>query len=130
MSQDDSARLDLPACGQEELVGVSHSERIMADMMKMLANLTMQNQSQLQQHLQQQQQTAAAAGDRGLQQQMAVGEVAEYKSPVSLEKDASSTAGVPSWERPRQNWRACPVQDGKQAWREATQAFGSLVKHP
>ena len=44
MSQDGSARLDLPAGGQEELVGISHSERIMADMMKMLTNLTMQNQ--------------------------------------------------------------------------------------
>ena len=38
-----------------------HSERIMADMMKMLANLTIQNQQLLQQHLQQ---NAAAAGDR------------------------------------------------------------------
>ena len=46
----------------------------MADMMKMVANLMMQNQQLLQQHLQQQQQTAAAAGDRGLQQQIAAGE--------------------------------------------------------
>ena len=74
MSQDGSARSDLPAGGQEELGGVSHSERMLADMMKMLANLTMQNQQLLQQHLQQQQQTAAAAGDRGLQQQMETGE--------------------------------------------------------
>ena len=66
MSEDGSARSDLPAGGQEELGGVSHSERMMADMMKMLANLTMQNQQLLQQHLQQ---TAAAAGDRGVQQQ-------------------------------------------------------------
>ena len=66
MSQDGSARSDLPAGGQEELGGVSHSERMMADMMKMLANLTMQNQQLLQQHLQQ---TAAVAGDRGVQQQ-------------------------------------------------------------
>ena len=43
----------------------------MADMMKMLANLTKQNQQLLQQHLQQQQQTTAAAGDRGVQQQTA-----------------------------------------------------------
>ena len=71
MSQDGSARSDLPAGGQEELGGVSHSERMMADMMKMLANLTMQNQQLLQQHLQQQQQTAAVAGDRGVQQQTA-----------------------------------------------------------
>ena len=42
----------------------------MADMMKMLANLTIQNQQLLQQHLQLQQ-TAAAAGDRGVQQQTA-----------------------------------------------------------
>ena len=42
MSQDGSAyRSDLPAGGQEELGGVSHSERVMADMMKMLGNLTM-----------------------------------------------------------------------------------------
>ena len=71
MSQDGSARPDLPAGGQEELGGVSHSERMMADMMKMLANLTTQNQQLLQQHLQQQQQTAAAAGDRWVQQQTA-----------------------------------------------------------
>ena len=71
MSHDGSARSDLSAGGQEELGGVSHSERMMADMMKMLANLTMQNQQLLQQHLQQQQQTAAAAGDRGVQQQTA-----------------------------------------------------------
>ena len=65
MSQDGSARSDLPAGGQEELDGVSHSEGMMADMMKMLANLTMQNQQLLQQHLQQ---TTTAAGDRGVQQ--------------------------------------------------------------
>ena len=127
MSQNDSARSDLPAGGQEELSEVSHSERMMADMMKMLANLTMmENQQPLQQ---QQQQTAAAAGDRGLQQQMAAvgGRVEES---VELEKDASSRAVVSSWGRPRQNWRACPVKDGKQAWREATRAFGLLVKHP
>ena len=40
-------------------------------MMKMLANLTIQNPQLLQQHLQLQQQTAAAAGDRGVQQQTA-----------------------------------------------------------
>ena len=56
MSQDGSATSDLPAGGQEELGGVTHSERMMAEMMKMLANLTMQNQQLLQQHLQQQQQ--------------------------------------------------------------------------
>ena len=43
----------------------------MADMMKMLANLTIQNPQLLEQHLQLQQQTAAAAGDRGVQQQTA-----------------------------------------------------------
>ena len=41
---------------------------MMTDMMKMLANLTMQNQQLLQQHLQQ---TVAAAGDRGVHQQIA-----------------------------------------------------------
>ena len=66
MPQDGSARSDLPAGGQLELGGVSHSERMMADMMKMLPNLMMQNQQLLQQHLQQ---IAAAAGDRGVQQQ-------------------------------------------------------------
>ena len=66
MSQDGSARSDLPAGGQEGLDGVSYSERMMADMMKMPANLTMQNHQLLQQHLQQ---TAAAAGDGGVQQQ-------------------------------------------------------------
>ena len=72
MSQDGSARSDLPAGGQEELGGVSRSERMMADTMKMLANLTIPNQQLLQQHLQQQQQqTTAAAGDHGVQQQTA-----------------------------------------------------------
>ena len=57
----------------------------MADTMKILVNLIMQNQQLLQQQLQQQQltaaaggrelqqQTTAAAGDRGLQQQLAAG---------------------------------------------------------
>ena len=36
----------------------------------------------------------------------------------------------PSWVRPRQDWRACPAKHGDQVWREATRAFGSLVKHP
>ena len=95
MSQDGSARSDLPGGGQEELGGVSHSERMMADIMKMLANLTMQNQQLLQQHLQLHQQTAGAADNRGLQQrrpEMA----AAYKSPVALEMDASSIPVVPS----------------------------------
>ena len=84
MSQNGSARSDLPAGGQEELGDVSHSERMMADMMKMLANLTIQNQQLLRQHLQQnaaaagdrgvQQQTAGAADNRGLQKQMAAGD--------------------------------------------------------
>ena len=69
MSQDGSARSELPADGHEELGGVSHSKRMMADMMKILANLTIQNQQLLQQHLQQQ--TVAAAGDRRVQQQTA-----------------------------------------------------------
>ena len=70
MSQDGFARSDLPAGEQEELGGVSHSERMMADITKMLANLTMQNQQLLlQQYLQQ---TAAAAGDRKVQQQSTV----------------------------------------------------------
>ena len=51
--------------------GVSHSERMMADMMKMLANLTIQNQQLLLQQHQQLQQTTTAAGDRGVQQQTA-----------------------------------------------------------
>ena len=84
MSQDGSARSDLPAGGQKELGGVSLSEKMMADMMKMLSNLTIQNQQLLQQHLQQnaaaagdrrvQQTTAGAADNRGLQQQMATGD--------------------------------------------------------
>ena len=77
--QDGSARSDLPAGGQEEVGGVSQSESMVADMMKMLVNLTIKNQQLLQQQLKQQQrtataggcelqqQTAAAAGDRGLQ---------------------------------------------------------------
>ena len=40
MSQDGSARSDFPAGGQKELGGVSHYERMVADMMKVLANLT------------------------------------------------------------------------------------------
>ena len=108
MLQDGSARSDLPAGGQEELGGASHSERMMADMMKMLANLTIQNQQLLQQHLQLQQ-TTAAADDRGVQQQTAGAAdtagyssrwrpemVAAYKSPVGLEMDTSSIAVVPS----------------------------------
>ena len=55
MSQDGSARSDPPVGGQKEHGGMSHSDRVMADMMKMLANLTLQNQQLLQQHLQQQQ---------------------------------------------------------------------------
>ena len=51
MSQYGSARSDLPAGEEEELDGVSHSERMMADIMKMLANLTMQDQQLLHQHL-------------------------------------------------------------------------------
>ena len=43
MSQDGSVRSDLPAGRQKELGGVSHSERMLADMVKTLANLTMQN---------------------------------------------------------------------------------------
>ena len=52
MSQDGSTRSDLPADGQEELGGFSQSERMVAAMMKMVANLTMQKQQLLQQHLQ------------------------------------------------------------------------------
>ena len=84
MSQDGWARSDLLSGGQEEHGGVSHSERMRADMMKMLANLTIQNQQLLQQHLQQnaaaagdrrvQQTTAGAADNHGLQQQMAAGD--------------------------------------------------------
>ena len=72
MSQDGSAGSDLPAGGQEELGGVSQSGRMMADMMKMLANLTMMQL--LQQHLQLQQQTAGAADNRVLQQILAAGD--------------------------------------------------------
>ena len=54
MSQDGSARSDLPAGGQEELGGVSYSERMMTDMTKMLPMLTIQNQQLLKQNLQQQ----------------------------------------------------------------------------
>ena len=74
MSREGSARSDLPAGGQEELGGVSHSEIMVANLMKMLANLTMQNKQLLQQQLKQQQQPVAAAGHRGLQQQLAAGE--------------------------------------------------------
>ena len=49
MSQDGSARSDLHAGEQEELDGVGHSKSMMAGMMKMLVNLTMQNQQILQQ---------------------------------------------------------------------------------
>ena len=37
-SQDGSARSDPPVGGQKEHGGISHSDRMMADMMKMLAN--------------------------------------------------------------------------------------------
>ena len=90
MSQDGSARSDLPAGGQEGLGDVSHSERMMADM-KVLANLTIQNQQLLQQHLQQtaaavgdggvQQTTAGAVDNRGLQQQMAAGDDGRVQEP-------------------------------------------------
>ena len=39
MSQDHSVRSDLPADGQEDIGGVSYSERMMAAMMNILANL-------------------------------------------------------------------------------------------
>ena len=91
MSQDGSARSDLPAGGQEGLGDVSHSERMMADMMKVLANLTIQNQQLLQQHLHQtaaavgdggvQQTTAGAVDNRGLQQQMAAGDDGRVQEP-------------------------------------------------
>ena len=51
---------NLLAGGQEELGGAIHSERMMADFMKILAHLTMQNQQLLQQDLQQRQQQAIA----------------------------------------------------------------------
>ena len=49
MSQDGSARSDPPAGEQEELGSVSRSESMIASagMMRMLANLTMQNQQLL-----------------------------------------------------------------------------------
>ena len=68
MSQDGSTtRSDLPADGQEELGDLSQSEKTMADMMKMMANMTMQKQQLLQQHLQLEQKTAGAADSRGIQ---------------------------------------------------------------
>ena len=42
-SQDGSTRSDPPAGGQEKIGGISHSESMMADMLKMLTTLTMQN---------------------------------------------------------------------------------------
>ena len=84
MSQDGSASFNLPAGVQKELGGVSHCERMMADVMKILANLMIQNHQLLQQHLQQnaaaagdrrvQQTTAGAPDNRGLQQQMEAGD--------------------------------------------------------
>ena len=59
---------------QASLLVGSHSERMMGDMMKILANLTMQNQQLLQQHLQLQQQTAGAADNHGLLQKIAAGD--------------------------------------------------------
>ena len=97
MSQDGSTtRSDFPADGQEELGGFSQSERMMADMMKMMANMTMQKQQLLQQHLQLQQQTTGAADSRGLQSRWRLEMMAAYKSPVALEMVASSIAVVPS----------------------------------
>ena len=74
MPQDGSAGSDHPAGGQEELGGVSQTERMTADMMKMLVNLTMQNQQLLQQHLQLQRQTEGAADNRGLKRILAAGD--------------------------------------------------------
>ena len=106
MSQDGSTRSDLPAGGQEELGGVNHSERMMADMMKMLANLTIQNQQILQQHLQQnvaaagdrgvQQIIAGAADNRGLQQQMATGDGGRVQESGGAREGRVMIAGVPS----------------------------------
>ena len=134
MSHDGSDRSDLPAGGQEELGGVSHSERIMADLMKMLANLAMQNQQLLQQHLQQQQQTAAVAGDRGVQQQIAG--AADNRGLQQQQMSAGDGGRVQESDGAREGRvidsrgslvRACPVKDANQAWREATRAFGSLL---
>ena len=102
----------------------------MGNIMKMLANLTIRTSSYYSSiysySCKPRQQQATAGYSRRWRPEM----VAPYKSPVALEKDASSTAVVPSWERPRQNWRACPGKGGKKAWQEATRAFGSLVKPP
>ena len=111
MPQDGSARSDLPAGGQEELGGVSYSERMMADMVKMLANLTIQNQQLLttssiysNSSKPWQQQATAGYSSKPQVQQTTAGYssrwrpemVAAYKSPVALDKAASSIAGVPS----------------------------------
>ena len=135
MSQYGSARSDLPAGGQEEPGGVSHSERMMADMMKMLANLTIQNQ----QHLQQQtaaaagdrgvqQQTAGAADNRGLQQQMAAGDGGRVQESGGAREGRVIDSSGPL-ERETSVKRES-LSDDKQALREATRAFGSLIKHP
>ena len=139
MSQDGSARLDLPAGGQEELGGVSHSERMMADMM-MLANLTIQNQQLLQQHLQQtaaaagdrgvQQQIAGAADNRGLQQQMAAEDGGRVQESGGAQEGRDIDSSGPLVRETPVKQESCPAKDDKQAWREATRVFGSLVKHP
>ena len=72
--------------------------------MKMLTNSTIQNQQLLQQRLQLQQQATAGCSSKPQVQQTTAGYssrwrpemVAAYKSPVVLEKDASSIAVVPS----------------------------------
>ena len=132
MSQDGSAGSDLPAGGQEELGGVSQFERMMADMMKMLANLTMmQNQQRLQQHLQLQQQTAGAADNRGLQQILAAGDGGRVQESSGAQNGrVVDSSGPLVRETSVKLESACPVKDDSQAWREATRAFGSLVKHP
>ena len=86
MSQDGSARSDPLSGGQEELGGVSHSESMTTDMLKVLANLTMQNQQLLQQQLpkQQLQQAVASYSSKSRQWQATAG----YSSSWRLEQAA------------------------------------------
>ena len=140
MSQDGSAWSDLPAGGQEELVNVSHSERMMADMMKMLANLTIQNQQLLQQHLQQnaaaagdrrvQQTTAGAADNRVLQQQMAAGDGGRVQESDGV-REGCVIDSRGSLVRETSVKRESLSGEGRQGSLAGSYpAFGSLVKHP
>ena len=94
-------------------------------MMKMLANLSMQNLQLLQQHLHLQQQTAGAADNLGLQQQM----VARDDGRVQ-ESGGARNGRVDDSSGPLVKGTSVKPESLSGEGRQASLAFGSLVKYP